>query len=57
MKNPEFIIAKLFENETYRKAIEDFYKIDSQSNSEILVEQLGKQKNLTYHYCKFRAAR
>lgn len=44
VKDPDFIVASLMEK--YSKEIQDFYKIDAQGNSETLIEQLGRQKNL-----------
>ena len=44
VKFPELIVADIIKN--YPNALENFYKIDSMNNSEILIEKLGKQKRL-----------
>ncbi len=43
IKEPDFVIAELMKN--YSKQIQDFYNIDADNDSEILIEQLGRKKN------------
>ena len=42
IKDPEIIVAELMRK--YPKVIENFYKIDANGDSEILIEKIGKQK-------------
>jgi len=46
VKDPEMVVHYLLQNKDYAKAIEDFYKIQANGNSEILIEELGKQRNM-----------
>jgi len=43
VKDPEFSVLKLFEK--YSKQIESFYKINSDSNVETFLNELGKKRN------------
>ena len=43
VKDPEFIVSELLK--THTKSISNYYKIDFQDNVEILLEELGKQRN------------
>lgn len=43
VKNPELVLASLMKD--YSKEIEEFYKIDAKGDTEILLDELGKQRN------------
>ena len=42
VKEPEIVIADLMKE--YSEALENFYKIDAEGDSEKLIEELGKRK-------------
>ena len=42
VKNPEFVVASIMKE--FRGVLEKYYKIKAKSNSELLIEELGKRK-------------
>lgn len=43
VRNPELVVARLMKE--YGQIIDDYYKINSKGDSEMLIEELGRQKN------------
>jgi hypothetical protein len=44
IKNPEMVVSDLVKE--FPKVIDDFYKIDSEGDSEILIEKLGRKRGI-----------
>ena len=44
VKNPELVIQGLLDEDSTKRLLEKFYKVDSKGDSEIFLEEIGRKK-------------